>query len=83
MQDVEPRVKKPQRRELPWMKEDRDTPAALGDLLTTAAPAPVAEPAAAELVQARPLPLPTLYPNHACIHRSCCHSDALFSTGAS
>ena len=44
-QDVKAQFKKPPRQKLPWMKDDADTSAAsgdLGDLLTAAAPAPVA-----------------------------------------
>jgi hypothetical protein len=36
-QDVKVRPKKPRRQRLPWMKDDEDTPAASGDLLTAAA----------------------------------------------
>jgi hypothetical protein len=42
-QDANARLKKPQRQRLPWMKDDKDTPAASGDLLTAAAPAGVAK----------------------------------------
>ena len=36
-QDANAQLKKPQRQKLPWMKDDEDTPAASGDLLTVAA----------------------------------------------
>ena len=42
-QDATAQLKKPQRQKLPWMKDDEDTPAASGDLLTAAAPAGVAK----------------------------------------
>ena len=45
-QDNKPQLKKPQRRKLPWMKDDEDAPAASGDVLLTAA-APVPQMAAA------------------------------------
>jgi len=41
-QDVKAQLKKPRRQKLPWMKDDEDTAAASGDLLTAATPAPVA-----------------------------------------
>ena len=44
-QDVELQLKKLQRRKLPWMEAAKDTPS--GNLLTTAAPALVTEPASA------------------------------------
>jgi len=36
-QDIKVRPKKPRRQKLQWMKDDEDTPAASGDLLTEAA----------------------------------------------
>ena len=41
-QEVKAQLKKPQRQKLPWMKDDEDTAAASGDLLTAVTPAPVA-----------------------------------------
>ena len=37
VQDFKARPKRPRRQKLPWMKDDEDTPAASGDLLTVAA----------------------------------------------
>ena len=44
-QNAKAQLKQPQRRKLPWMKDDENTPAASGDLLTAVASAPVAEAA--------------------------------------
>lgn len=51
-QDVELQLKKPQHRKLTWMEEAESTPSPSCNLLTTAAPSLVTEPASASAAAA-------------------------------